>query len=292
MIELDENAYVGLNPHLMSLFQTPSTEDMTSTFPPFHTDHITNIKDTLNIRLPRTYIAISESSLQIKARQSDYDPFVRDSRPVPDVAIYQQRPTTSHAAVSMATPPALHLELELEELQQMMGIAIYEIKVGEHRVYGKPLVRIELLSPANMPGESYDAAYQQNRTKTLLAGTPLIEIDYLHEYPSPIIGVPNYPHDKGSKPYYIALSNPKVKGVDVYLFGLDEPIPIVPIPLAGDEVLNFDFGEPFAFTWERSRFGTFIDYEHEPYRVDTYSPADQAKIRQKMAEIAKRATPT
>ncbi|MBZ0320247.1 MAG: DUF4058 family protein [Anaerolineae bacterium] len=288
MIELDENPYVGLNPHLMSLFQSPSTEDMTSTFPPFHGDHITHIKDFLNRYLPRTYIAVSESSLQIKARQSDYDPLIRDSRPVPDVAVYQRGAMTQQAAAHMASPPALHLELELEELQQIMGISIYEIKAGEHRVYSKPLVRIELLSPANMPGESYDAAYQQNRTKMLLAGTPLIEIDYLHEYPSPIIGVPYYPKDKGSKPYYIALSNPKVKGVDVYLFDLDEPIPIVPIPLAGDEVLNFDFGEPFVYTWQTSRFGTFIDYAHEPARMESYSPADQTKIREKMAEVAKR----
>lgn len=292
MIEVDQNLFVGLNPHLLSLFQTSGMEDMTSTFPSFHGDHITHIKDFLNRQLPRTYLAVSESSLQIKARTSDYNPFMKDSLPRPDVAIYQQRAGSGGALAEMASPPTLHLELELDELQEMMGIGIYEIKAGEHRIYGKPLVRLELLSPANMLGESYGAAYQQNRTKTLLGGTPLIEIDYLHEYLSPIIGVPDYPVDEGAKPFYIAVSNPKQKGVDVYLFGINEPIPTVPIPLLDDEVLNFDFGEPFIYTWETSRFGTFVDYSIEPLRMENYSPADQVIIRAHLATIRQQYAPS
>ncbi len=285
MIHLDNNPFVGINPYLMSLLQTPGTGATTSLYPSFHSDHITHIKDFLNRYLPRHYIAMTEPSLQIQVKQSEDDVFIKDSSPRPDVAIYQRHPASESLKSAAVPTPTLQLPLKLQEQKTLMAINVYEFKTMESERRGTPVVRIELLSPANMPGSRYDAAYQQNRMKCLLANTALIEIDYLHEYPSPVHGIPLYPQEEDSKPYNIAVTDPRVEKVEVYLFGINETVPVVAIPLAGEERINFDFGQPYDHTWETSRFGMDIDYEQEPLRLSRYSDSDQQIIRQRMLEI-------
>lgn len=286
MIQARENLFVGLNPHLMSLLQTPGTGSTTSLFPSFHSDHITHIKDFLNRYLPNGYLAVTEPSLQIQGKRAFDAPFQKESVPEPDVAIYRQGASSSGDTTSnVAATPTIHLTLELEEQKTIMGIAIYALQSAEHGVYGEPIVRIELLSPANMPGGSYDEVYQLNRTKCLLAETVLVEVDYLHEYPSPIHALPLYPQAAQAEAFNIIVTNPHTKDVAVYFFGIQTPIPIVPLPLGEDTQIAFNFGEPFAYTWDTSRFGTYVDYGQEPLRMNRYRAEDQSKIRARMKEI-------
>jgi Protein of unknown function (DUF4058) len=292
MLQSDENQFQGINPHLMSFLQIPGSGASTSTYPSFHKDHITHIKDFLNDYLPAQYIALTEPSIQIQGRKDILSPFQKDSQPSPDVTVYHlpERPKTSSLSKSPTTP-SLELELILEEQRMWTNVTIYERKTIDHTSHGTPIVRIELLSPANMLGGSYDDVYQQNRVVCFLAGTPLIEIDYLHEYDSPVKGVPLYPTEDGSKPYNISVTHPQEKRIEVYLFGINEAIPTVTIPLIGDDKLDFDFGEPYAFTWKKSRLWYYVDYEQEPLRMERYSPPDQDAIRQHMQVIAQRLQP-
>lgn len=287
MIRVRENPYVGINPHLMSRLQTPGTGSTTALYPSFHSDHITHLKDFLNRVLPAAYLAVTEPSLQIQGRHTLESPLMPVGNPEPDVVVYRQTGAASGMPASQATAtPTLHLPLLLEAQRQMMGISIYAVESAEHGVYGEPVTRLELLSPANMPGGSYDAAYQANRLTCLLAGTPLVEIDYLHEYPSPVSGLPVYPADPDARAFAITVTDPQAKEIAVYLFGVNEAIPAVAIPLTPPDEVVFDFSAPYAYTWETSRFGVYLDYQQEPVRMDRYSPADQAAIRQQMAVIA------
>lgn len=289
MLEHSENQFIGINPHLMSFLQTPGAGATTSTYPSFHGRHISHISDFLNQVLPPHYIALPETSLQIKGREAPDTPLTKDSQPKPDVAIYQKREfSRAVEAVSRAVSPTLQVAMLLEDPQEMLGIGIYEYETGEHDAHGKLVVRIELLSPANMLGGSYYEVYQQSRSKALATGTPLIEIDYLHEYPSPVKGVPDYPNDANAKAYNITVSRPAEKMVDVYFFGINEAIPTVYIPLQGEEYINFDFGAPYADTWKKSRFWYYVDYSQEPLRMHTYSVADQEAIRAHIRVIVER----
>jgi hypothetical protein len=243
MIQSRDNLFSGINPHLMSFLQTPGSGATTSTFPSFHKDHITHIKDFLNDVLPPHYIALSEPSLQKRAR--------------------------------------------IERNRRWTSVAVYDAQDAEHGVHGQPVVRIEVLSPANMPGGSYAGAYQQNRARAILGGTALVEVDYLHEYRSPVAGVPVYPDEDGSQPYTITVTRPTQQQVDVYLFGIQMPIPTVTIPLAGEESVAFDFGQPYGYTWRKSRFWFYVDYTQAPARFTTYSAADRTTIRARMGELAK-----
>jgi hypothetical protein len=216
MMQSQDNLYMGINAHLMSFLQTPGVGATTSTFPSFHKDHITHIKDFLNDVLPPHYIALSEPSLQIQSREHLAAPFVRDSQPVPDIAIYHG--TQHQAAASpleVGAAPTMQLALTLPEPRPLTSVIIYEARTAHHAIHGTPVVRLEVLSPANMPSNSYAEVYQQNRTICLRAGTALVELDYLPEWPSPVVGVPPYPDDARARPYAITVSHPPVRHVNV-----------------------------------------------------------------------------
>lgn len=56
--------------------------------------------------------------------------------------------------------------------------------------------------------------------------------------------------------------------------------------LADNEHILFGFGKLYAFTWEKSRFWFYVDYQQDPLRIHTYSPTDQQLIRLQMEAIA------
>jgi len=58
--------------------------------------------------------------------------------------------------------------------------------------------------------------------------------------------------------------------------------------LVGTDFINFNFGEPYEFTWKKSRFWFYVDYSREPLRMHMYSTADQQAIRDHMQVIALR----
>ncbi|MDX1992361.1 MAG: DUF4058 family protein [bacterium] len=156
---------------------------------------------------------------------------------------------------------------------------------------GVPVVRIELLSPTNKPpGDGY-LQYREKRSAFVQDGFPLLEIDYLHETRTPLRRVPSYPdREPESHPYLIAITDPRPTPEQgetrIYGFDVDQPIPVVELPLAGDDRLPFDFGAVYDRTFESlGYFGNRVDYAVEPEAMDRYSPSDQARIRARMAAV-------
>src|SRR5205823_1539424 len=118
-----------------------------------------------------------------------------------------------------------------------------------------PITRVELLSPANKPPDgSYHRTYEDKRKETLAAGLNLVEIDYLHQTPPlrPLQELVRTYSPKGVQSretdavaYYVAVtrphpleSHPSRQGlqlttdVDIYRFGVDQPIPTIALPLS------------------------------------------------------------
>lgn len=166
------------------------------------------------------------------------------------------------------------------------AVVIYEVE--EQGRLGKVVTRIELLSPSNMPRQSGYSAYRTKRIENLRSGIPLIEIDYLHEFESPIVNFPQYPHDENSTAYYIALSDPRPTWdegtVKVYGSSVDEPLKSFPIPLGDDRELIFDIDAVYQHTFERRRYHTLVDYTDVPERFDTYSESDTLCIQAVMTQ--------
>lgn len=288
-----ENPYPGVNAHLNSLLQTPGTRGQPSLWHSFHARHIGHIADALSEQLPDHYLALSEQSLQI----SDLDSagFEEIRFVIPDVDIFQMQDSKSAASIEVALKPTWEGSFAeiLDPPTQPRSVVIREV-LPQQRL-GRVVARIELLSPSNKRGGRHYASYRQKRVETISDGVPLIEIDYLHEIPSLISQLPQYPAEEDAYPYSIIISDPRpdwyIAKVKVYGFGVDEPIRLLPLPLAGQEVLIFDLNTVYQRTFKIVGWGTLIDYALEPERFHTYRPADQAYILALMERVAS-ATPS
>lgn len=158
---------------------------------------------------------------------------------------------------------------------------------------GKEVTRIELLMPDSKPDQVFGEQYQQRRLELPRMGVTLVEIDFLHETP-PLME--HHARDTRSfpsaDPYRIHIYNACKAGMpygsfSTFRFGVDIRCPKRPVPLADSERVEIDFKNVYNTTFESSRlFQLIVDYEREPERMETYTPADQARIRQRMKTIA------
>jgi hypothetical protein len=283
-----KNLYHGINAHLSSILQTPGSEESPSSWHTFHTNHAAHLTDFLNRYLPERYVARLEQSLQI--RTDDFDPDFRPKirRPQPDITVYLSKGASSgsSAALGVAEPTwqadlAAILE-ESDEDRFMPSVVIRDVQ--EDARHGKAVTRIELLSPGNLPGYSGFYLYERNRLDALRSGTPVVELHYLHEFS---ITLADY--DRLSA-YHIFVHDPRPRFAEGYIYGygftVDAPIPVIPLPLAGEEKLDFDFNEVYHFSYEAGRWGKLVDYSQPPLRFDTYNVPDQERIRAVMARAA------
>jgi hypothetical protein len=281
------NLYTGINPHLNSLLQTPGTQDHVSLWEGFHSSHIGHIGDSLNEKLPSSYYAVSEQSLQIRIEDWQTG-FSREQRRRPDVSIYGAA-SGDFSSSTVASVESFALDLIdtlVEDELYFTSIVIREQQSGDL------VTRIELLSPANKPGYAAYFAYRQKRLETMSTGIPLVEIDFLHETLPVIESVPQYLIDANAFPYnaYVNDPRPSVKAGRLRVYGaqVGSKLPIVTIPLIGAESTALDLDAVYQHTFKVGRWGTrdYMDYSLQPARFHTYSPADQARILSHMGAIA------
>jgi hypothetical protein len=280
-LQSPRNLYPGINAHLNSYLQS---ED--GGWESFHAGHIIDISRMLNRHLPPKYYATHEKSLQMS--QISFATAIT-RRAKPDVTVYQQTAQSFPTNTSQATPVAI-LPLALEdEDDYLTSVVIYEVEEG--KIPGTPVTRIELLSPSNKPGHSDYRQYMARRIFTLRSGLSLVEVDYLHETQPILSDLPSYPEqDEGAYPYLVLVSNPHPKPergqTKVYAFEVGAPLSTIDIPLAGDDIAPLNLGAVYNQTFENDvLLQLVVDYAVEPERMDTYTPADQARIRQRMASI-------
>jgi len=286
-VRLTKNPYNGINAHHLSLLQSES-----SLWESFHGIHITHLWEALRQHLPAGYLVRSENSIQLVPSSLDQLETGKKTKPIhtrPDLLILQVAATSTPEALMPEPTATLALEdtlLAPEEIPN--ALLIYEVKEGR---LGKAVTRIELLSPTNKPPHPNHRKYLEKRTATLLSGLSLIELDYLHQTPSvltvlPTLDQPAYPADN-TYPYSITITIPYPTLQEgksyVYGFHVDEPVPLVPVPLTYPESFLFDFGAVYQHTFELDDYAhLLIDYSQPPENFSSYHPTDQAHIQQCM----------
>lgn len=271
---MDTNPYAGINAHLNSLLQN------TGDWPDFHTVHIGDLLKALKAQLhPMGYAVGVEQSLQIRRmgeppRSPQSDLLIYDTEPGRSGGVAQPAATSGSMDVVMLIPDMLALTTYFRAL------AIYD--ADDKR--GEPVAWIELLSPSNKPPHSSFMAYQRKRRDVIESGIVFVEIDYLHQSPPTLAGVADYTRgDPDAHPYRITVLDPRP---DVWTgagrsrqFDVNMPIPTVTIPLRGGDVLDFDFDAPYQKTFTEALYNLDLDYSQPPLKFETYTPADQARIR-------------
>lgn len=282
----DKNLYPGINAHLNSYLQNEP-----GGWRSFHSLHITDLDRAIDAALPPGYFTRAEKSLQI----GEFNPGggdERTSQTTPDVTVYQSgQASRSPSAVAEVNAPVMTFPISetITDEDELTGLVIYQ--AGEGSVLGRPVTRVELLSPANKPNGSHHEQYMVKRLETLKSGLRLVEIDYLHQTPPLIQKLPDYSKGaQGAAPYLILVSDPRPTleqgKTDIYAFGVDDPMPIINVPLAGADVVKVNFGEIYNYTFENSKFfRALVNYAQEPVHFDRYHEADRVLIQKRLEQI-------
>lgn len=280
-----KNPYRGINAHLHSYLQQQGNWKV------FHNKHIADLAEALDAQLPERYVVGLTDSLQIVEYHPDTGRRIR-RYPEPDVTIYDTGRTSPLAVgdIVVAEPTQVltaEATIEVDPELFLTALVIYELSETDKT----PVTRIELLSPTNKsPGDGY-FQYIEKRRATLHQGTPLVEIDYLHETYTPLHNVPLYPdREPDSFPYLIAVTDPRPALAQgrawIYGFGIDTPIPSLELPLANEERLSFSFDKVYQQTVASLRFFSVdLDYTNPPLNFKSYHPDDQARILAVMERI-------
>lgn len=288
-LHASQNLYVGINPHLNSFLQNETG------WKGFHTLHLTDIARFLEQQLPQNYYTVNEESLQIGVYDEQTDiPLAAARSTIPDIAIYRSGDSLNSASSFLqATLPTMILPLEEQEIAEkevfLTSVVIY--RVQDNQLPGHPVTRIELLSPSNKYPGAYHPKYLIKREQTLSAQIRLIEIDYLHQQRPIIARLPSYPdHEQGAFPYIVLVSDPRPTvqsgKMEVYGFGVVEPLPIIKVPLDNEDTVLLDLGEAYQQTFMNSGlFKRLVDYTQLPLEITKYWEVDQQQIRDYMKKL-------
>jgi hypothetical protein len=167
-------------------------------------------------------------------------------------------------------------------------IVIYKVQNSE--LFENPVTRIELLTPTTKENPQQYFQYSDKREAVLKNGQKFIEVDYLHETLAAIRDISIFLHENASFAYeitvYAAIPHTEIIRPEIRQFSVDYPIPIIPIPLAGEELLVVDFGKVYDHTFQNLKAYSYqVDYEQLPVHFERYSPADQERIKQRMQAV-------
>lgn len=287
-ITSDRNLYPGINIHLNSYLQNRANGWRT-----FHSLHVPHISEHLDTVLPPGYVTITEESIQFTTVNPGVDPTQRDTV-TPDVPVLQQRPASASQSATLNptapldTIPLVETLVEEDE-DTLSGMVIYHM--SDDHPAGKPVTRLELLSPSNKFSGSYHQQYRYKREETLRGGLRLVEIDYLHQTPPVVPRLPMYAKREDNAYAHMILVNDPRPSVDegttaIYVFGVDDPMPVIEIPLLNDDTVMLDFGAVYNRTFASSRyFRPLVDYAQDPVALERYHPDDQALIRARLAQV-------
>ncbi len=244
----------------------------------FHNLYLAELFKALRIELMTTsYTVHLEETVQIQ-RLGEKSQLYR-----PDLLINRLYSSPSSLPQTQLTiEPTIFLYEDLEEADTDMT-AIVIRKNGDD----KPITWIELLSPTNKAPYGHFSDYQSKRTQVYTMGTCFIELDFIHTQPPALSLLPNYSaQDPNALPFHINVFEPRLHGkherILNYSFGVADKIPTIPIPLADEERLIFDFNKPYQKMFDEAFLGLDIDYT-----IDTdhhYQPPDRQYIRKRVAD--------
>jgi Protein of unknown function (DUF4058) len=192
---------------------------------------------------------------------------------IPDAIVFRatsthRSPLISGSSILLAPQPQrVRLVEPIECKERYLEIR----KVDTHHV----ILAIEVLSPKNKRGDGRKS-YLKKRQTLLETNSHFIEIDLLRALGSmPVIGIQSQSH------YRILVSKADDRPeADLYSFNLQDPIPVIPIPLQPeDEPVAIDLANLLRDIYEQGCFDLQINYQ-DPVPAPDLSEADRAWVKQ------------
>ncbi len=232
-------------------------------FQELHTQMLAEMQALLQPQLRPKYVARLERHLSEGSVWDAPQGTISLERKEPDVTVVSRSLGRQHpgSTATLAKPAASATE-ELDpdelELRKQRRIVIYVQDRPRLAVTG-----IELLSPSNKQvGAVAYERYQEKRASALHGGLHWVEIDLLRGGERPRIPVPV--PESAAYLSYVAQATPTGWNHLLYAWGLRDPLPLLPIPLLGDDQARIDLGRCLALAYDRIAADDEVDYTGEP----------------------------
>jgi len=217
----------------------------------FHTQFTAEIARQLAPKLRPRYVALTTRRF-VTEMPDDLAITARNSSIYPDVGIATHAAESLHGSgvAATAVAPSLQIATVMPDLVPQNAI---EIRTTDNR---QLVTLIEVLSPANKRGEGY-AEYVEKRTRVLLSTAHLMEIDLLRHGQRVPMREPLPP-----SPYFIFLSRYTKRPItDIWEVALDQPLPVVPIPLLpDDDEVTLALELAFTTVYDAIGYDLILDY--------------------------------
>lgn len=178
----------------------------------------------------------------------------------PDVELFERNQIVREPAVAYGntksysfTPPTILLS-PIEPVE--VKIPVVEIRDKNNN---KLVTAIEILSPVNKRNPGL-IPYRKKRRNLYKTGVHLLEIDLLRRGTRPFSDskIPD-------SPYLITLVRANAKMAAFWAVNMNEPLPIVPIPLKPeDEDIGLDLGKALEQVYTQSAYADEINYQENP----------------------------
>jgi hypothetical protein len=240
----------------------------------FHHGLIAALLEALTPRVRPRYVVRVEERVYVEHETNGDVKFIR-----PDVIVLehegQETPSGSAVATAVAVTPVL-LHVPASERVREAFLTVRERETME------VVTVIEVLSPGNKrTGSDGRREYLKKREEVLLSFTHLIELDLLRggERLPTIEPLPTADY------YAFVHRSHRRFAVEVYPWSLRQPLPQIPVPLAGnDPDVILDLQSIFNTVYDRAGYDYSLNYRHpaEP----PLSDADAVWAQQLLAAVA------
>jgi hypothetical protein len=222
----------------------------------FHSTFIHALRESINDRLPRNYVARIEEEVVL------LQPDVLPKRVGPDVAVARDPLRTSGTqggSGRVATAP----ELEPVTLANVQSLDPHtEAYIRIIRLPGHELVTVlELFSPTNKGGDGR-GFYIEKRERLMGQPVNIVELDLIRA--GKRLGGFDRPLPPGDYYAFVSRADRRPR-TEAYAWTVRSRLPIVPVPLrAPDADVRLDIGTAFAVAYERGRYAGIVDYTALP----------------------------
>jgi hypothetical protein len=232
-------------------------------FQELHTQMLAEMQALLQPQLRPKYVARLERHLSEGSVWDALQAAVSLERKEPDLTVVTRSAGRKHtgSAAILARPSASAAEeLDADELEmrKQRRIVIYVLDRPRLAVTG-----IELLSPGNKQrGAVAQERYLEKRASALHGGLQWVEIDLLRGGVRPPLAVG--PPASADYLSYVAQATEKGWNHLLYAWALRDPLPVLPIPLLGEDQAQLDLGACFAVAYDRIAADDEVDYSAAP----------------------------
>jgi hypothetical protein len=188
---------------------------------------------------------------------------------IPDAVLFakQQAPAAETAVATLALP-----QPQLVQIPSAVEVTSRYLEVRQVKTH-EVISVIEILSPKNKRGDGRES-YLKKRQMIFSSQTHLIEIDLLRAYsPMPLLGV------VALQEYRILVSDAQQRpNAALYGFGVRDRIPVVPLPLKGEDgAIALDLQPILHQVYDEGNFDLRLDYRQDPPKPN-FSKDDQQWI--------------